>query len=167
MNARRLPTRLAVVGVMALALSAGLLAQARGKAAQGPTTVRVDGTLIKGYIEYMSSDDKEGRKSLTPGYEKVADWAAGKFKEWGLEARRRQRHVLPAGPDHRAARRLRVDDAASPSWSWTAARSTSRTATSPSTADRRPAFRRTANSYSSATASRRRPRASTSTRAST
>jgi len=51
----------------------------------GPTTIRVDGNVIKSYVAYMSSDDKEGRKSLTPGYEKVAEWAAGKFKEWGLK----------------------------------------------------------------------------------
>ncbi|MFC1561368.1 M20/M25/M40 family metallo-hydrolase [candidate division KSB1 bacterium] len=47
--------------------------------------IRVDGNVIKSYIEYMASDDKLGRKTLTPGYEMMADWAAEKFKEWGLE----------------------------------------------------------------------------------
>ena len=63
----------------------GLGAQSKGKAVSGPTAIRVDGNIIKGYIAYMASDDKEGRRSLTPGYEKVAEWAAGKFKEWGLK----------------------------------------------------------------------------------
>jgi hypothetical protein len=30
----------------------------------------------------MAADKGEGRRSLTPGYEKTAEWAAGKFKEW-------------------------------------------------------------------------------------
>jgi hypothetical protein len=33
----------------------------------------------------MAAPDKEGRKSLTPGFEKTVEWAAGKFKEWGLK----------------------------------------------------------------------------------
>ncbi len=74
-----------VLAIVAVAWSAGLGAQSKGKAVSGPTAIRVDGNIIKGYIAYMSSDDKEGRKSLTPGYEKVAEWAAGKFKEWGLK----------------------------------------------------------------------------------
>jgi hypothetical protein len=76
---------LAVSAALALAWSAGPVAQSKGKAVSGPTPIRVDGGVIKGYIEYMASDDKEGRRSLTPGYEKVAEWAAGKFKEWGLK----------------------------------------------------------------------------------
>jgi len=85
MNVRRWWRGLALVAVAALALSVVVGAQSKGKAVSGPTTIHVDGTVIKGYIEYMASDDKEGRKSLTPGYEKVAVWAAGKFKEWGLK----------------------------------------------------------------------------------
>jgi hypothetical protein len=75
----------AVGAALALAWSAGPFAQSKGKVASGPTPIRVDGGVIKGYIDYMASDDKEGRQSLTPGYEKVAEWAAGKFKEWGLK----------------------------------------------------------------------------------
>lgn len=85
MNVRTSRCVLAVVAIAALALSVGVGAQTKGKSAAGPTTIRVDGGVIKSYIAYMSSDDKEGRKSLTPGYEKVAEWAAGKFKEWGLK----------------------------------------------------------------------------------
>ncbi len=84
MNVRRYCVRAAVVCLAALALSAPLGA-APQKTAAGPTPIRVDGKIIKGYIDYMASDDKDGRRSLTPGYEKVAEWAAGKFKEWGLK----------------------------------------------------------------------------------
>jgi hypothetical protein len=75
---------LIIVSVAVLGLSAGVGAQSKGKPS-GPTAIRVDGAVIKGYIEYLAADDKEGRKSLTPGYEKMAEWAAGKFKEWGLK----------------------------------------------------------------------------------
>lgn len=87
MNAPTSWRQLAVVAGVALALTAGVGAQSKGKgsASGGTTPVRVDGKIIKGYVEYMSSDDKEGRRSMTPGYEKVAEWAAGKFKEWGLK----------------------------------------------------------------------------------
>lgn len=50
-----------------------------------PTKVKVDGNLIKGYITYLASDASLGRRTLTPGYEKAADWAAAKFKEWGVK----------------------------------------------------------------------------------
>jgi hypothetical protein len=84
MRARTFCRLAAVTGILALALPAGLTAQAK-KAAAGPTPVRVDGKIIKGYVDYMAADDKEGRQALTPGYEKVAEWAVGKFKEWGLK----------------------------------------------------------------------------------
>jgi len=49
------------------------------------TSVRVDGNVIKSYIATMSDAAHMGRRTLTPGYEKTADWAAGLFKEWGLK----------------------------------------------------------------------------------
>ena len=49
-----------------------------------PTKIKVDGTVIKGYITHLASDAALGRRTLTPGYEKAAEWAAAKFKEWGL-----------------------------------------------------------------------------------
>jgi hypothetical protein len=52
--------------------------------------LRVDGDRIKSYIEWMASDERQGRTSLTEGYLKTADWAAKNFKEWGLQ---------PAGQD--------------------------------------------------------------------
>lgn len=50
----------------------------------GPTSIKVDGNIIKGYITHLASDQQQGRRTLTPGYERMADWAASKFKEWGL-----------------------------------------------------------------------------------
>ena len=47
--------------------------------------IRVDGNTIKGYIARMSGNEQLGRKTLTPDYEKVAAWAAGMFKQWGLK----------------------------------------------------------------------------------
>ena len=71
---------------LVVALSVGVGAQTRGKpTVSSPTPIRVDGKIIKSYIEYMAADAREGRQSLTPGYEKTAEWAAAKFKEWGLK----------------------------------------------------------------------------------
>ena len=50
-----------------------------------PTKIKVDGTVIKGYITHLASDAALGRRTLTPGYERAAEWAAAKFKEWGLK----------------------------------------------------------------------------------
>lgn len=54
------------------------------------TRLRVDGDQIKSYIEWMARDDMQGRKSLTDGFRKSADWAAENFRNWGLK---------PAGQD--------------------------------------------------------------------
>jgi hypothetical protein len=49
------------------------------------TSIRVDGNVIKSYIATMSDAAHQGRKTLTPGYEKTAEWAAGLFKQWGVQ----------------------------------------------------------------------------------
>jgi hypothetical protein len=77
--------RVAMAALMAVALCVPMLAQSKKPAPAAGTTVKVDGKVIKSYIEFMAADDKEGRKSLTPGYEKTAQWAADKFKEWGVK----------------------------------------------------------------------------------
>jgi hypothetical protein len=46
---------------------------------------RADGNKTKAYIEYLASDQLQGRQTLTPGYKKAADYVAAKFKEWGLK----------------------------------------------------------------------------------
>jgi hypothetical protein len=78
MNLRTRSLRLALVPVLLLGLP--LAAQARKGAVP-----KVDGSVIRSYIATMCQDDKEGRKSLTPGYEKTARWAADKFREWGVK----------------------------------------------------------------------------------
>lgn len=52
--------------------------------------LQVDADRIISYIEWMSRDEMEGRKSLTAGFVKSEEWAAKNFKQWGLE---------PAGQD--------------------------------------------------------------------
>ncbi len=70
--------------VLSLALAVGLTTVVSVRLTAEPTKVKVDGKIIKGYIEFLSKDEQQGRRTLTPGYEKMAEWAAGKFKEWGL-----------------------------------------------------------------------------------
>lgn len=53
--------------------------------AQRATEFRIDGNIIKSYIEFMSTDEMEGRKTLTEGFIKAEEWAAAMFKEWGLK----------------------------------------------------------------------------------
>jgi len=84
MKPRKLMMRLAIVLAVAVAMSVTTAAQ-KGKAAAGPTPIRVDGKIIKGYIEWLAAPEREGRRTLTPGYEKSVEWAAAKFKEWGVK----------------------------------------------------------------------------------
>jgi len=46
---------------------------------------RIDGERIKSYVEWLSRDELEGRRSGTEGYRRAAEWVAGKYKEWGLQ----------------------------------------------------------------------------------
>jgi hypothetical protein len=46
---------------------------------------RADGNKAKSYIEFLASDQLDGRQTLTPGYRKAADYVAARFKEWGLK----------------------------------------------------------------------------------
>jgi len=68
-----------------LALALGLAAALVLPLSAEPAKIKVDGNLIKGYITYLASDASQGRRTLTPGYEKAAEWAAARFKEWGLK----------------------------------------------------------------------------------
>ena len=54
------------------------------------TKVKVDGQVIKDYITHMAEDKYLGRKPATPEFDELLNWAADKYKEWGLE---------PAGDD--------------------------------------------------------------------
>ncbi len=58
--------------------------------AQEAAAIRADGNSAKDFIAHLSSDTMQGRASGTPAFAQAADWAAGKFQEWGLQ---------PAGED--------------------------------------------------------------------
>ena len=77
MNGRHAIVVAALVTALAFVPAASALAQ--------PTSIIVDGKIIKSYITTMSLPEYQGRKTLTPGYERISAWAAGKFKEWGLQ----------------------------------------------------------------------------------
>ena len=49
------------------------------------TDIRVDGQDIWDLIAYMAADEYLGRKPLTPEFFQLHEWAANKFKAWGLE----------------------------------------------------------------------------------
>jgi hypothetical protein len=70
-------SKLAAVAAIIFLVALSVLAQS--------TSIKVDGNIIKSYIATMSDAAHEGRRSLTPGYEKTAEWAAGLFKQWGLK----------------------------------------------------------------------------------
>jgi len=60
---------------------------------------------IRANITYLRPTHRRGRRTFTPGYEKAADWAAAKFKEWAWKPPARTTS-LPEGPRSRASGRL-------------------------------------------------------------
>ncbi len=74
MKLRKTATFLAAAVLVAACLTP-LLAQ----------TFKADGNKVKATIDYLASDALEGRQTLTPGYQKAADFIAAKFKEFGLK----------------------------------------------------------------------------------
>jgi hypothetical protein len=77
MKRTRSITLTALASSLALLIAVSAVAQT--------TPIRVDGKIIKSYITTMSLPEYQGRRTLTPGYDKISEWAAGKFKEWGLQ----------------------------------------------------------------------------------
>jgi len=74
MSRHRLPARYLV------AVAAGFLLLTPAYSQQ----YRADGQKTKSYIEYLASDQLQGRQTLTSSYQKAADYVAARFKEWGL-----------------------------------------------------------------------------------
>ncbi len=68
-----------------LVIAAALIPLLAQSTSSQSTSIRVDGNLIKSYIATMADEAHNGRRSLTPGHESSADWAAGLFKQWGLK----------------------------------------------------------------------------------
>jgi hypothetical protein len=75
MRNRVLGTSVTILAVLLLVPSA----QAQG------TKLKVDGDLIKSYIAAVSTDDFQGRQTLTEGYRRAAEWLAARYEEFGLE----------------------------------------------------------------------------------
>lgn len=74
-----------------MALSVGVLSAQEAvtdaneaDAAEEATTLRVDGDQIKEYITWLAQDEREGRRSLTTGYDEAVDWAVEHFADLGL-----------------------------------------------------------------------------------
>jgi len=44
----------------------------------------VDGAIIHGYVTTLAAPGWQGRRTLTPGFDRATEWAAGRFSEWGL-----------------------------------------------------------------------------------
>jgi hypothetical protein len=70
-----------------LAASMIVIAVARPASAQ-PLNARVDGASAHRYVTTMAAPGWEGRRTLTPGFDRAADWAAARLREW---------HLQPAG----------------------------------------------------------------------
>ncbi len=50
-----------------------------------PVKARIDGTEVHRHVATLSSPDMQGRRTLTPGFDRAADWAEARFREWGLK----------------------------------------------------------------------------------
>jgi len=109
MKPRTLMMRIVIVVAVAVAMSATATAQ-KGKPAGGPTPIRVDGKVIKSYIEWLAAPEREGRRTLTPGFEKSVEWAVGKFKEWG---------VKPAGENGTYIQNVPITSRGGAAYAWT------------------------------------------------
>ncbi len=76
MRHRRILPLLLIAVAPALVVPAG---------AQQATKYRVDGARAKSYIQYLCTDQMLGRQSCTETFRQAAEWAAARFKEWGLQ----------------------------------------------------------------------------------
>ena len=56
--------------------------------AQKTYTPKIDPQKIRETVQFLSSDELEGRGTGQKGGDAAADWIASQFKSYGLEARR-------------------------------------------------------------------------------
>lgn len=68
---------------------------------ESESSLRVDGERAKTYVTYLGSDAMLGRVSCTDGYRVASEWAATRFKEWGLK---------PAGEDGTFFQKVKIRD---------------------------------------------------------
>ena len=57
---------------------------AAGASAQ-TITARVDGAAAHRYVTTLASPEWQGRRTMTPGFDHAADWAADRLREWRLQ----------------------------------------------------------------------------------
>ena len=88
-------SRLALASSLAVVLVLPVFAE--------PTKIKVDGTVIKGYITYLASDDQPGPPHADAGVREGRRVGGREVQGVGPEAGRRQRHVLPGGAHRRRA----------------------------------------------------------------
>jgi hypothetical protein len=60
------------------------LALISGGAAAQTVGARVDGRAAHGYVTTLAVPEWQGRRTLTPGFDRASEWAAARFAEWGL-----------------------------------------------------------------------------------
>src|SRR5579884_1109671 len=85
---KRLIRRVRVAAVFALAAGAGLLAATGGQA-------RDDGSRWWSYVEYLASDQMQGRQTGSPEHRKAAEYVAAQFEKDGLKAAGEQGYIQP------------------------------------------------------------------------
>ena len=74
-----------------------------------PLTARVDGAAAHRFVTTLASPEWQGRRTLTPGFDRAADWAAARLREWRLQPAGESGTFFQTVPDGRAAVRLRLD----------------------------------------------------------
>ena len=58
---------------------------AAAAASAQPLKARVDGAAAHRYVTTLASPEWQGRRTLTPGFDLAADWAAARLREWNLQ----------------------------------------------------------------------------------
>src|SRR5215813_13606440 len=81
--------RVRIAAVLALAAGAGILAGATGGQS------RDDGSRWWSYVEYLASDQMQGRETGSPEHRKAAEYVAAQFERDGLKAAGEQGFIQP------------------------------------------------------------------------
>src|SRR6185437_4173937 len=88
-NHERRPRRVHMAAAFALAAGAGLLAAASGGQA------RDDGGRWWSYVQYLASDQMQGRQTGSPEHRKAAEYVAAEFERDGLKPAGEQGYIQP------------------------------------------------------------------------
>jgi hypothetical protein len=69
----------------ALLVTLVVVAAAASPSSAQPLAARVDGAAAHRVVNTLASPEWEGRRTLTPGFDRAADWAAARLREWRLQ----------------------------------------------------------------------------------